>query len=102
MCLEIIRVTQQRSQWTKNCIPVSFPTVGISIPGSMKTYRVIGTCHHQGSLKFGHWFTKVITNANKWFKLDDLRGNSSVTSSPGMKDSTVVILVLVAEGLVSN
>ena len=104
MCLEIIRVTQNHLsrglQWSKNCMPISFPTMGITIPGSEHKYRIIGTCHHQGSLRYGHWFTRVITTSNVWYELDDLRGYNIRTVPPGNLDSTVVILILVKEAII--
>ena len=90
-----------RLSWTKSFVPISFPSSGIRIPGSSKRFRVIGTCHHTGSLHSGHWFTKVVTNSGTWFELDDLKPSSLQTSSPGLSDSTVVILVLVAEDMLS-
>ena len=77
----------------------SFSTSGIRIPGSPKVYRVLGTCHHIGSRVSGHWFTKVFTTQDTWFALDDLQSKSGVTQPPGINDSTVVILVLMAEDL---
>ena len=83
----------------KNCMPISFSTTGITIPGSEHKY-IIGTCHHQGSLKYGHWFTRVITTSNVWYELDDLRGYNIKTVPPGNLDSTVVILILVKEAII--
>jgi len=45
LCFEIIRVTERKYQgafiWSKNSIPISFPTDGIKVPGSNKKYRVM-------------------------------------------------------------
>jgi ubiquitin C-terminal hydrolase len=65
ICLEFIRVTQKvhggQRFWRKNDISILFPTNGIVFPGSSRKYRVIGACHHIGSIISGHWFTKVVT-----------------------------------------
>ena len=65
LIVEIIRVTQKKRRnrlcWRKNKTPISFPTTGISIPGTQCTYRVITTSHHYGTLDFGHWTTKLLT-----------------------------------------
>ena len=105
LCFEIIRVTQKvinsRHSWTKNNIRVTFPTRGISVPGSVHKYRVIGTSHHKGTLLGGHWFTKVCTKNNQWFDLDDLRFGNHASSGPGSEDNSVVILILLAEHVLS-
>ena len=76
LCFEIIRVTERKYQgafiWSKNSIPISFPTDGIKVPGSNKKYRVIGTSHHKGSLHSGHWITTIRTEKN-WYQTDDLK-----------------------------
>ena len=83
--------------WKKNCLPISFPVSGIQIPGSESTYRVISTCHHRGSIRYGHWLTKIQTQNNIWYEINDLKHNHSVTSAPGINDTDVVLLMLVSE-----
>ena len=65
---ELIRVTQRKTDngmlWRKSCLPISFPVTGIKIPGSDSRYRVISTCHHRGSIRYGHWLTKLLTQNN--------------------------------------
>ena len=41
--------------WVKNGSKVTFPTVGVNLPNFSRFYRVLGTCHHSGSLSGGHW-----------------------------------------------
>jgi ubiquitin C-terminal hydrolase len=101
LILEIVRATERRMNngisWKKNCVPISFPVSGIQIPGSGGTYRVISTCHHRGSIRHGHWLTKIRTQNNIWYEIDDLKHSHSVTSAPGTNDTDVVLLMLVSE-----
>src|SRR5947209_2000389 len=94
---EIIRVTKVNSRWIKNTTPISFPTNGIVFPGSDRIYNVIGACNHKGSLRSGHWFTKLRMSDNRWFVLDDLQSQHRVSDAPGINDSSTVVLVLVAD-----
>ena len=75
LCLvEVIRVTKSsRYGWAKSNASLSFPLTDLVLPGFERGYRVVGTCHHQGSLNSGHWITKICSNQG-WFELDDLRG----------------------------
>ena len=67
---EVIRVTQKSNTWSKNTIPITFPIQDVMLFG--RKYHVVGTCHHKGSLQFGHWFTKLCLNDGTWYTLDDL------------------------------
>jgi ubiquitin C-terminal hydrolase len=99
--LEVIRVSDAKGSGSffKNNIPISFPTSGISIPGCRSKYQVVATCHHRGTLNSGHWFVKLKTANQTWWVCDDLRPTNSVTNPPGTRDSSVVLLFLVAEPL---
>ena len=55
----------------------------------------MASCHHSGSLHGGHWFTKMSTKAG-WYEFDDLKCNNFSTHSPGLRDRTAVVLLLVA------
>jgi ubiquitin C-terminal hydrolase len=92
---EIIRVTRNsQSVWTKNCLPINFTDRNISF-GSRK-YHLAGTCHHKGTLKFGHWITKLCLSDGNWYELNDLKITHQKTMAPGSNDSTAVILVFLA------
>ena len=96
-CLLIIRVTEtSRNNWLKNGSPVNFTTVGVNLPGFSRFYRVVGTCHHSGSLTGGHWFTKVCTTLG-WYELNDLRSQNLITAPPGLNDDSVVLILLIAD-----
>ena len=90
LCLvEVIRVTKSsRDGWAKSNASLSFSLTDLVLPGFERGYRVVGTCHHTGSLNSGHWITKICTNQG-WFELDDLRGNSLPTNPPGASDVSV-------------
>ena len=79
--VEIIRVTK---------------VSGLSLPGFSRTYKVVSSCNHHGSIIGGHWFTKVLTERG-WFELDDLKSVNSLTHPPGLSDTSVVVLLLIAE-----
>jgi len=98
LCLiEVIRVSQiNETFWVKNSLPINFPVRDLKLPGFTRTYRVLATCHHRGSLQTGHWFTKISTNSG-WYELDDLKVKSLSTKPPGLYDQTVVVLLLAAE-----
>jgi ubiquitin C-terminal hydrolase len=98
LLIEIMRVTGHGGgsrSWSKNSIPISFPTQNLKL--SSRSYRVAASCHHRGSIKSGHWTTKVCTSTGTWYELDDLKGKPSVTNPPGTLDSSVTVLLLIAE-----
>jgi len=95
--VEIIRVTESKeNRWLKNSASISFPLLLADLPGVSRQYRVVASCHHRGSLTGGHWFTKALTK-HGWYELDDLKAKNLVSNPPGVKDNTVVVLLLVAE-----
>lgn len=98
LCLvEVIRVTRSSGNiWGKSHASLSFSLKDLRLPGFERGYRVVGTCHHRGTLNSGHWITKICTN-NGWFELDDLRGNSFPTSPPGTNDDSVTLILIIAE-----
>jgi ubiquitin C-terminal hydrolase len=53
-------------------------------------------CNHRGSLNGGHWLTKELTETG-WYELDDLKTSVNVTNPPGLDDTSVVVLLLIAE-----
>ena len=75
----------------------NIPTSGISLPGTDRKYQVIASCHHRGTLRSGHWITKLMMVDKTWFNFDDLKPENQVTQAPGANDSSVVILLLLAE-----
>ena len=100
---EIMRVTGHGGgsrNWSKNSIPISFPTQNLKL--SSRSYRVAASCHHRGSIKSGHWTTKVCTSTGTWYELDDLKGKPSVTNPPGTLDSSVPHYLLQKIDLLSN
>ena len=48
---EVIRVTQDEKGWVKNYLPLNFPIRDVKLPGFTKSYRVVATCHHRGTLQ---------------------------------------------------
>jgi len=94
--IEFIRVTQVNNGWIKNSLPIDFPVQDLKLPGFSRSYRVIASCHHRGTLRGGHWFTKIST-INGWYELDDLKPTCYRTVPPGTKDQTAVVLLLAAE-----
>jgi len=102
--LEIIRVSPNlRSPgWKKSTVSISFPLFGFSVPGTTRKYRIIATCHHRGGLSYGHWTTKLATARGDWYECDDLRPGNRITQAPGTYDSSVVILLLVADSLFTH
>ena len=65
LLIEIMRVTGHGGgshSWSKNSIPISFPTENLKLSMLSRSYRVIASCHHRGSIKSGHWTTKVCTS----------------------------------------
>jgi len=99
--LEIIRVSRANTYWSKNYTCINFPLNGIVFPGSDRKYRVIATCNHKGTLHSGHWFTKLRMKENRWFALDDLQPKHLVTDAPGVRDSTTVLIAMIAEDKMS-
>ena len=95
--MEVVRVTESsRNKWVKNNASLSFPVTDLILPGFSRSYRVVGTCHHRGSLNGGHWLTKLSTN-HGWFDLDDLKAKNLPTSPPGVTDNSVTIILVIAE-----
>ena len=104
--LEIIRVTNKSEDprhptWSKNSIQITFPVSDVILFGSRK-YNLAGTCHHRGSLKCGHWLTKLCLNDGSWYELDDLKPKHFKSPPPGSSDSTVVVLLFLAADKLSN
>ena len=96
LLIEIIRVTDAGSRWVKNGSTVTFPIVGVNLPNFSRFYRVVGTCHHSGSLTSGHWLTKACT-ARGWYELNDLKGANTFINPPGEDDGSVVMIFLVVD-----
>ena len=89
---------QNRTIWKKNGAPIDFKT-SITLPGSESKYRVIGTCNHRGTIKHGHWTTKILLQNGWWYEIDDLKRKHFRTTNPGLKDSSVVVLILAKDTL---
>src|SRR6185312_5951273 len=97
LIMEVVRARAHGNNfWSKNTSSISFPITDVKLPGFSRSYRVVGTCHHRGTVNSGHWITKVLTNGG-WHELDDLVGKSLVTSPPGVSDDSVTIILLIAE-----
>jgi len=94
--IEVIRVTESKRSWRKNNICINFPISNLKLPGFPRSYRVVASCHHRGSLFGGHWFTKMSTKLG-WYELDDLRSENILSTPPGLRDNTAVVLLLLAE-----
>lgn len=95
--VELIRVTDTTQGLVKNMDPIRFLT-DLKLPGFSRSYRVVASAHHRGTLRGGHWVTKLCTT-NGWFEVDDLRRKHFATDPPGISDESVVIIVLVASDL---
>src|ERR1700761_7393285 len=74
-----------------------FPNGDLKLSKLYRSYRVIASCHHRGSIKSEHWTTKVCTSMGTWYELDDLNVKPSSTNPPGISDSSVTVLLLIAE-----
>ena len=95
--VELIRATESsQNTWTKNSAILNFPTTSLKLPGFPRTYRVVSTCHHRGSMNSGHWVTKLATGAG-WYELDDLISRNVLTQPPGVNDNSVAVILLIAE-----
>ena len=94
--IELVRVTESKSNWIKNALPIDFSVTSLKLPNFDRSYRVVGSCHHRGSLRGGHWFTKMVTSSG-WYELDDLKSTNSRSQMPGQRDQTVAVLLLVSE-----
>jgi len=81
----------------KHMLPIDFPVKGIKLPGGDVIYQVVGACHHRGTLAKGHWTTKMVTSGGQWYELDDLKPTHIKCAPPGERDSTVTMILLVAE-----
>ena len=101
LLVELIRVTELKSGWRKNNCVINFPITKLALPGFSRLYRVAASCDHSGSLLGGHWFTKLCTSDGVWYVLDDLKVKSLVTRPPGIKDSSVAVILLIAEDKLS-
>jgi ubiquitin C-terminal hydrolase len=97
--IELIRITNTARGLTKNMNPIRF-LPEVKLPGFSRSYRVVASAHHRGSLRGGHWVTRVCT-VNGWFEVDDLRRKHMVTDPPGVSDDSVVVILLVASDLLS-
>ena len=73
----------------------------LKLPGFLRSYSVVGSCHHRGSLNSGHWITKVLTSKG-WFDMDDLRSDSLPSGPPGVNDASVSFILLIAHELSSS
>jgi len=80
----------------KNNCCISFPITKLALPGFPRLYRVAATCNHSGNLLGGHWLTKAYTTRG-WYALDDLKPTCLLTRPPGFKDSSVTVILLIAE-----
>lgn len=93
--IEIIRVKQSHNgNWVKNDAPISFEVKDLKLPGFLRSYSVVGSCHHRGSLNGGHWITKIATSKG-WFDMDDLRSDSLPSGPPGVNDASVCCILLI-------
>lgn len=92
--IELFRVSTTPRGMVKNTDPISFPT-DLMLTGFSRRYRILGSAHHRGSLRSGHWFTKLCTT-HGWLELDDLKRNHLPTDPPGLCDRSVAVLLLVA------
>ena len=92
--IELFRVSNTPRGIVKNMDPISFPT-DLMLTGFSRRYRILGSAHHRGSLRSGHWFTKLCTTRG-WLELDDLKRNHLPTDPPGLCDRSVAVLLLVA------
>ncbi len=101
LLIEIVRVTELKSGWNKNDCTINFPVTNLVLPGFTRLYRVVATCDHRGSLTGGHWLTNICTSGGNWYELNDLKQTSLLTRSPGIDDSSVVIILLIAEDKLS-
>ena len=82
-----------------NCT-INFPVTDLVLPGFSRLYRVVATCDHRGSLTDGHWLTNICTSGGDWYEINDLKETSLVTRSPGIDDTSVVIILLIASSLI--
>ena len=95
--VEVVRATESsRNTWLKSNACINFSATSLKLPGFSRSYRVISTCHHRGSVNGGHWLTKIATNTG-WYELDDLRSKNSPTIPPGFNDDSVTVILLIAE-----
>ncbi len=76
---------------------VSFSVCNLKLPDFSRSYKVIASCHHRGTVNSGHWFTKILTANNVWYCLDDLMPKAIPTCPPGSDDDSVTVLLLAAE-----
>ena len=96
--IEIIRVTESKVGWVKNNARITFPVTSLTLPGFSRSYRVAATCNHNRTLKGGHWLSKVHTTGG-WYALDDLKSTSLLSTPPGIKDNSVVVILLLVISL---
>jgi ubiquitin C-terminal hydrolase len=97
--IELFRVTTANHGMFKNKDPISF-SAELKLPGFSRSYRVVASAHHRGSLHGGHWFTKLCTTRG-WLELDDLRKKHVPTDPPGVRDTSVAVLLVIAEDKLS-
>jgi hypothetical protein len=54
LVMEVVRATEaSRNTWVKNDASLNFAVTNLKLPGFPRTYRVVSTCHHRGSV--GLW-----------------------------------------------
>jgi len=92
--VELVRVTDTTRGLVKNKNPIRFLT-DLKLHGFSRSYRVVASAHHRGSLRGGHWVTRLCTTTG-WFEVDDLRKKHVATDPPGVSDESVVVILLVA------
>ena len=88
-----------RSLVNKTTSVINFPITKLALPGFSRLYRVAASCDHSGSLLGGHWFTKLCTSDGVWYVLDDLKVKSLVTRPPGIKHSSVAVILIAEDKL---
>ena len=59
--IEIVRATEGKNVWIKNNSWISFDDTKLSLPGFDRSYNIVASCHHRGSLNGGH----LTKNSNK-------------------------------------
>jgi hypothetical protein len=97
--IEISRVTNTLRGLKKNTDPINFATE-LQLPGFTRRYRVLASAHHLGTLRGGHWVTRVCT-LRGWFEMDDLRKKHLTTAPPGINDNSAAVVLLVASDRLS-
>ena len=95
--MEVIRATESsNNNWVKNNVSLTFPCSELKLPGFSRSYQVVGSCHHRGSLNGGHWLTKL-SSSHGWYELDDLKPKNLPCGPPGVNDDSVTVILAIAE-----